>query len=103
MADAAESLLSDVGSNDDLCDEFLGALAALGGSAGNGRLREVLEWEEASYDAVKAQLLSRSLIVPGRGRGGSVALTDADGAATAVATSGERPVRRPRAARGAGT
>ncbi|EAQ75070.1 MULTISPECIES: hypothetical protein [unclassified Synechococcus] len=47
MSYAAESPLSDAGSNDDLHDEFLGALAALGGSAGNGRLRETLEWDEA--------------------------------------------------------
>ena len=41
---AAENPLSDSGGNDDLADEFLGALEALGGSAGNGRLRETLEW-----------------------------------------------------------
>jgi type I restriction enzyme M protein len=76
---AAENPLSDVGGNDDLADEFLGALAALGGSAGNGRLRETLEWDEASYEAVKAELQSRRLIVPGRGRGGSVALADGSG------------------------
>ena len=73
---AAENPLSDAGSNDDLADELLGALTALGGSAGNGRLRETLEWDEASYEAVKADLLSRRLIVSGRGRGGSVALAD---------------------------
>jgi type I restriction enzyme M protein len=75
---AAESTLSDAGSNDDddLADEFLGALTALGGSAGNGRLRETLEWDEASYEAVRADLVSRRLIMPGRGRGGSVALAD---------------------------
>ena len=71
---AAENPLSDAGSNDDLADELLGALTALGGSAGNGRLRETLEWDEASYEAVKADLFSRRLIVSGRGRGGSVAL-----------------------------
>ncbi|MCP9836225.1 N-6 DNA methylase [Cyanobium sp. N.Huapi 1H5] len=70
--------------NDDLADEFLGALAALGGSAGNGRLRETLEWDEATYEAVKADLISRRLIVPGRGRGGSMALADR----SAVETSG---------------
>jgi type I restriction enzyme M protein len=73
---AAENPLSDAVSNDDLADEFLGALAALGGSAGNGRLRETLEWDEAAYEAVKADLIGRRLIVPGRGRGGSVALAD---------------------------
>jgi len=112
----AESPLRDAGPEaspqddpgDDLHDEFLGALAALGGSAGNGRLRDVLEWEEASYDTVKAQLLGRGLIVPGRGRGGSVALTDGDGgsigdgASAAMGPDGERPARRPRAARGSG-
>ncbi|MDH4406877.1 MAG: hypothetical protein QE276_12845 [Cyanobium sp. D14.bin.5] len=76
MTYAAENPLSVAKSNDDLTDEFLGALEALGGSAGNGRLRETLEWDEASYEAVKADLLNRQLIVPGRGRGGSVALAD---------------------------
>ena len=87
MTYAAETPLSDAGSHDDvpedlqddLADEFLGALAALGGSAGNGRLRETLEWDEASYDAVKDDLLGRRLIAPGRGRGGSVALADGSG------------------------
>jgi type I restriction enzyme M protein len=103
LTDAAESQLSDLGSNDDLYDEFLGALAALGGSAGNGRLRDVLEWDDARYDAVKAALLSRGLIVPGRGRGGSVALADGDGARVPMAPDGDRPARRPRAARGSGS
>lgn len=53
---------------------FLGALNALGGSAGNGRLRELLEWDEATYQQVKTTLLARGTIVTGRGRGGSVAL-----------------------------
>ena len=94
MTYAAESPLSDAGSNDDLHDEFLGALAALGGSSGNGRLRETLEWDEASYDTVKADLLSRRLIVPGRGRGGSVAL--ADGAAGESSGNGQPASRAPR-------
>ena len=59
-------------------DEFLGALTALGGSAGNVRLREVLEWDDAAYNSVKAALVDRGLIVPGRGRGGSVALAGED-------------------------
>ena len=76
MTCAAESPLSDAGTNDALHDEFLGALAALGASAGNGRLRETLEWDKASYEAVKSDWLGRRLIVPGRGRGGSVDLAD---------------------------
>jgi type I restriction enzyme M protein len=91
---AAESPLSDAGSNDDLADEFLGALAALGGSAGNGRLRETLEWDEASYEVVKGDLLRRRLIVPGRGRGGSVAL--ADESAVEVSSNGQTASRAPR-------
>jgi type I restriction enzyme M protein len=100
---AAESQLSDLGSDGDLYDEFLGALEALGGSAGNGRLRDVLEWDDASYDAVKTELLNRGLIVPGRGQGGSVALTDGDGARVSMAHDGDRPARRSRAARGSGS
>jgi type I restriction enzyme M protein len=91
---AAENPLSDVSPTDDLADEFLGALEALGGSAGNGRLRETLEWDEATYEAVKADLQSRRLIVPGRGRGGSVAL--ADGSAVEASGNGEAASRAPR-------
>ena len=90
---AAENPLSDTGSNEDLADELLGALTALGGSAGNGRLRETLAWDEASYEAVKADLLSRRLIVSGRGRGGSVAL--ADGSAVEPSGNGQAASRAP--------
>jgi type I restriction enzyme M protein len=58
---------------------FLGALKALGGSTGNGRLRELLEWDEATYQQVKASLVASRSIVPGRGRGGSVALASLNG------------------------
>jgi type I restriction enzyme M protein len=60
-------------------EEFLGALKALGGSAGNGRLRELLGWEEAPYEAVKASLLASGRVRTGRGRGGSVSLADGVG------------------------
>ena len=94
----ADSPLRDAGQDDSqedaLRDEFLGALEALGGSAGNGRLREVLEWDEATYDAVKAELLSRRLIVPGRGRGGSVAMEDGSAGETSV--DGQTPSPAPR-------
>jgi type I restriction enzyme M protein len=100
LTNAAESPLSDAGSNDDLPDEFLGALAALGSSAGNARLRDVLEWDEATYDAVKTELLSRGLIVPGRGRGGSVSLADGEAASVSLGPDAARPARRARAARG---
>jgi type I restriction enzyme M protein len=100
LAYAAATPLSDAGSNEELHDDFLGALAALGGSAGNGRLRDVLEWDEGTYDTVKALLLNRGLILPGRGRGGSVALTDAEGASPPTARNGERPAGRTRQTRG---
>ncbi|MBB3102683.1 HsdM family class I SAM-dependent methyltransferase [Azomonas macrocytogenes] len=54
---------------------FISTLEAMGGSAGNQRLREALGWQEATYDSIKQQLLEESRIVPGRGRGGSVALS----------------------------
>jgi len=94
LIDAAENPLSDAGSNEDLADELLGALTALGGSAGNGRLRETLEWDETSYEAVRADLLSRRLIVSGRGRGGSVAL--ADRSAVEPSGNGQAASRAPR-------
>jgi len=101
---AADSPLREAGlqdsQEDDLQDEFLGALAALGGSAGNVRLLGVLEWDVATYDAVKAELLSRGLIVPGRGRGGSVALAGGEGTTASVSANAERSARRPRTARG---
>ena len=43
---------------DDQQLELLGALQALGGSAGNGKLRDLLSWDEATYEAVKAPLVS---------------------------------------------
>ena len=54
--------------------ELLGALEALGGCAANGRLRELLGWDEPTYDAVKAPLLATGQLQAGRGRGGSVSL-----------------------------
>jgi len=57
-----------------LQEEFLGALEALGGSAGNGRLRELLTWEEGLYEAVRGSLLAAERLSPGQGRGGSVSL-----------------------------
>jgi type I restriction enzyme M protein len=75
-------------------DRFLTALAALGGSAGNGRLREALAWDEATYDAVKSALIADRRVITGRGRGGSVSLAGAAGAPAAEAAPAparERP------------
>ena len=53
-----------------LQEEFLGALQALAGSAVNGRRMELLSWEEAPYEAVKASLLASGRVPTGRGRFG---------------------------------
>lgn len=55
-------------------EKFVAALTELGGSAGNGRLREALQWDEAAYNAVKDELVAEGVVTPGRGRGGSVSL-----------------------------
>ena len=46
--------------------EFLGALEAVGGAAGNVRLRELLGWSQPDYDTVKAALLAAGQIKAGR-------------------------------------
>lgn len=55
-------------------ERFLEALTHLGGSAGNVRLRETLQWEEEAYAAVKNALVESGAILTGRGRAGSVLL-----------------------------
>jgi type I restriction enzyme M protein len=57
-----------------LRERFLAVLEALGGSAGNHRLRQQLGWQESTYWAVHASLIDEEAVTPGRGRGGSVAL-----------------------------
>jgi type I restriction enzyme M protein len=64
---------------------FVAVLTELGGSAGNGRLREALGWDEQAYEAVKDSLIAQGRLVPGRGRGGSVSLADAAQAQAAKA------------------
>jgi type I restriction enzyme M protein len=59
-----------------LKDRFVEVLGELGGSAGNGRLRESLGWQDETYVQVKEELVSERLVIPGRGRGGSVSLAD---------------------------
>ena len=59
-----------------LRERFLETLEQLGGSAGNARLRGELGWQEDTYQAVRAELVDDALVLPGRGRGGSVALAN---------------------------
>jgi type I restriction enzyme M protein len=57
-----------------LRERFIETLKEFGGSAGNGRLRDTLAWQDDTYWAVHAALVEDGTVVPGRGRGGSVAL-----------------------------
>jgi type I restriction enzyme M protein len=91
-----------MGEADERKDEFMGALAALGGSAGNGRLRSILEWDEDTYEAVRSELVNTGLVSPGRGRGGSVSLNDGSNG-DQTATSSKPPSRRARTPREATT
>ena len=45
-------------------------------SLGNGKARELLGLDEAAYESLKAELLTKGLIATGRGRGGSIRLAD---------------------------
>ncbi len=67
-------------------DRFVAALTELGGAAGNGRLREALQWDEAAYNVVKDELISDGVVTAGRGRGGSVSLVGAIEAPTEKGT-----------------
>lgn len=55
-------------------DRFVRALIELGGSAENGRLRKTLQWDEATYNAVKDELVAAGTVMPKRQRGGSVSI-----------------------------
>lgn len=58
-------------------ERFLEVLKELGGSAGNGHLRNELGWQEETYERARDALVESGLIFKGRGRGGSVALAEA--------------------------
>nr|WP_233256271.1 class I SAM-dependent DNA methyltransferase [Falsiroseomonas bella] len=57
-----------------LRERFVETLKELGGSAGNGRLRDTLGWQDETYWAVHTALIEDGTVIAGRGRGGSVAL-----------------------------
>jgi hypothetical protein len=59
-------------------DKFIKALEDAGGSSGNGALRALLNWDEDFYWRVQGHLIEKGRIVAGRGRGGSVRLTDTE-------------------------
>ncbi|CAK0778351.1 type I restriction enzyme M protein [Azospirillaceae bacterium] len=55
-------------------DKFIEALTELGGSVGNTRLQETLQWNNAVYTSVKSDLITEGVVIQKRGRGGSVSL-----------------------------
>jgi len=57
-------------------EQLLSRLRELGGKAGNLSLREALGWNDATYNAVKDELVSAGRLISGKGRGGSVASPD---------------------------
>ncbi|MCB1883581.1 MAG: SAM-dependent DNA methyltransferase [Geminicoccaceae bacterium] len=86
---------------------FIDALADLGGSAGNARLRAALGWDEASYATTRDALVADGRVALGRGRGGSVALTDRREAPAGLFAHPEPPPEpppepKPKAKRGNG-
>lgn len=86
-----------------LRDKFVAVLTELGGSAGNGKLRESLGWADATYDAVKEELIGHGVVTPGRGRGGSVAIAAAAESAPAEPAKPAQTDRPARAERPNGT
>ena len=69
----AVSSTADAATEED-CDAFISALESQGGKSGNQALRENLGWTDRHYAVVKDHLIEQRSIVPGKGRGGSVAL-----------------------------
>lgn len=67
--------------------QLVDALKAAGGSAGNGKLQGVLGWPDADYQNVRDALIRDGVIASGRGRGGSVRLTDGDARPVAAVSS----------------
>lgn len=72
-------------------DDFLEALETAGSPAKNPALRQALGWDEALYEEVKAELVSKGIVVRGRGRSDSVSLVGAEPVAPQAA-----PAQAPR-------
>ena len=62
----------------ELLDDFLEALEQSGSPVKNPVLRQRLGWDEATYEAAKAELMGRRIVVRGRGRSDSVSLVGAE-------------------------
>jgi len=83
-------------------ERFIETLKALGGSAGNGSLSAQLGWADSTYQRVKAHLIEAGKIVPGRGRGGSVALASNKLAPKTRTETARKDVERSRSKAGKG-
>ena len=62
----------------DQLNDFLEALEEAGSPAKNPVLREALGWDEALYEEVKTELVSKGIVKRGLGRSDSVFLADAE-------------------------
>lgn len=62
----------------ELLDDFLEALEQSGSPVKNPVLRQRLGWDEATYEAARAELVGRRIVVRGRGRSDSVLLVGAE-------------------------
>lgn len=62
----------------ELLDDFLEALEQSGSPVKNAVLRQRLGWDDATYEAVKAQLVAMRIVVRGRGRSDSVSSVGAE-------------------------
>ena len=62
----------------ELLDDFLEALEQTGSPVRNPVLREALDWPEAQYEEVKAELAARRIVVRGLGRSDTVSLVGAE-------------------------
>lgn len=80
-----------------LRERFIEALRELGGSAGNGRLRDMLGWQDDTYRSVHAALIEDGTIVVGRGRGGSVAFAQVQAAGLSLRAPPESAIVPPHA------
>ena len=65
-------------------NDFITALEEAGGTSGNGSLRQWLEWDENLYWTVQGRLIEEGYIIAGRGKGGSVRLTEGQAIASDV-------------------
>ena len=90
-------------SSEEQAKRFINTLEDRGGSAGNGSLSAALGWADSTYQRIKARLIEEGRIVPGRGRGGSVALAEGKAPGRAGKAEPRTPAPRAKATVGSGS